>query len=235
MPISFLQPTGGADHPDVATYKSLRTAGETWIAKIMRQAESLGFDVLGAAKKLALTFEGKTLVFEDETEQPALVDYYLFDYRPNGKSLVESCVFAPGELTPLESEIHRANLASGTSLYEVAEVHAQQPKFLLRDRLNPASDLWLIDLNLSATFRRFDRKVFMFTRVVTHGEIHCTSGYSFIFEEKVGHALAEEYRRATWSVPAPLRDRRRIGWFLHRNRQHGLPQAGADVVPHSAP
>ena len=202
----------------------------------MRQAEALGFDLVSAATKLSLSVQQKTLIFENETEQPALVDFYLFDYRPKGKSLAESCAFAPGDLTPLESAIHRENLASHTSLFEVREVHPEQPCILLRDRLNPtAPERWLTDFSLSATFRRMDRKVFMFTRTIAHQSIHHTGGFSFIFDEKVGHALAEEYRRATWSVPTPLRDRRRTGWFLHHNRQHGLPQAGAAVVSPTAP
>ncbi len=236
MPSLFSRLTGGADHPDVATYRAARAAGKSWCKKIMDRADALGFELESAARKLPLSFEGKTLIFEDEIEPPALVDFCLFDYRPKGKSLAESCVFAPGDLSPLESEVHRDKLDSRTSLFEVCAVHAEQPKMLLRDRLNPAApDLWLTDLSLSATFRRLDRKVFIFTRAIAHHSIHYTGGFSFIFEEKSGTALIDEYRRAMWSVPAPLRDRRRTGWFLHRNRQHGLPQAGADVAPPSAP
>ncbi len=236
MPSLVSRLIGLADHPDVAVYKAARAAGATWCRKVMDRADALGFDLSSAAKRLSLSFEGKTVIFEDEIEQPALVDFYLFDFRPKGKSLAESCVFAPGELTPLESEIHRDNLASRTSLFEIREVHAELPHMLLRDRLNPAApDLWLTDLSLSATFRRRDRQTFIFTRAIAHRSIHHTGGFSFLFEEKTGIALVDEYRRAMWSVPAPLRDRRRTGWFLLRNRQHGLPQAGADVVPSSAP
>ena len=41
--------------------------------------------------------------------------------------MAESCVFAEGELTPIEAEIHQANIASRTSVFEVVTVHDSEP------------------------------------------------------------------------------------------------------------
>jgi hypothetical protein len=220
------------DSTDVAAYKAIRAAGISWFPKIMAHPASKDFDLVKAAKKVGIPVVDNTIVFDDECETAVLMDYFLFDYRPKDKSVAESCVFAPGELTPLEAEMHEANLASHTSLYEVTHAHNSEPKILLHDRLNKdAPDLWLIDLGLSNSFRRLGGKVLLFTRVVSLHGLHMTGGFSFVFETKHEFALVDGYHRAMWSVPPTRQDRRRTHWFLGFNRRFGLGQAYADVVP----
>ncbi len=221
-----------ADSPEVATYKAIRAASKTWYAKIMAHPGSKPFDINKAAKKLGLSTADGPIVFEDESEMAVLMDYFLFDYRPKQQSLAERCVFPPGELTPLEAEIHLANLAARTSLFEVTHVHNTEPKILLHDRLTQTTpELWLIDLRLSDTVRRLDAKVLLFTRVVSLRGLHLTGGSSFVFDPKHKGAVVDGYRREMWSLPEALRDRRRTGHFLRLNRKCGLPQTYADGVP----
>ena len=235
MPTWFDKLHGAADRPEIATYKALRAASKSWFEKIMRHPATKNFEIVKAAKKLTLAVEGRTIIFEDETETAVLMDYYLFDYRPVDKSVAESCLFAPDQLTPLEADLHLANLASRTSLFEAVAVHDHEPKILLRDRLNKdAPDLWLTDLGLSDSFRRIGGKVLLFTRVISLHGLHITGGSSFVFEPKREFALVDGYSRAMWSVPARHRDHRRTSYFLGLNRRFGLAQALADVVP-SAP
>lgn len=231
MPTWFNRLRGGADSPDVAAYKAIRSASKSWFSKIMRHPAAQRFDILKAAKKLTLSVQDRTIVFDDETETAVLMDYYLLDYRPDGKSGAENCVFSAGELTPLEAEFHQANLVSRTSLFEAAAVRDDEPKILLRDRLDKdAPDCWLTDLGLADSFRHLG-KVLLFTRVVSLRGLHMTGGFSFAFDQKHEVALIDAYRRAMWSVPEARRAQRNTGHFLGLSRTFGLPQVYEDVVP----
>lgn len=226
----FAKLRGLADSPHTAAYKTARAAAQSWLPKIMRHPASKPFDIVKAARKLTLPVEDRLIVFESETEQALLMDFYLVDYRPDGKSVAETCVFAPGELTPDETEAHRAMLASRTSLFEAVAVHDREPKILLRDRLDPAApELWLTDLGLAGSIRRLG-KVLLFTRVFSPYGLHMTGGFSFVFETKHEPALVAGYRRELWSAPAAHRNHRRTIFFLAQHRRHGLEQAYADVV-----
>ena len=232
MPAWLDKLRGAADNPDTAVYKSIRAASKTWFDKIIQHPASKPFDIVKAAKKLALSVQDRTVVFEDENEQAMLMDFYLLDYRPDGKSVAESCLFASGELTPVEAEWHQAFLASRTSLFEIAAVHNHEPKILLRDRLNQtASELWLTDLGLSDSFRRIGAKALLFTRVVSLRGLHITGGFSFVFDPKHESQLVDGYRWEMWSVRQSRQDCRRTGFFLGLNRKFGLAQEHADVVP----
>lgn len=234
MPEWFNKLGRPADSPDVADYRAIRAAPKIWFSKITAHPGAKPFDITKAGRKLGLSTDAGPIIFDGESEMAVLTDYFLFDFRPKQQSVAESCVFAPGELAPLEAEFHRANLASRTSLFEVTHVHDHEPRILLRDRLTPTpSELWLTDLSLSDTFRRFGGRLLLFTRVVSLHGLHITGGFSFVFDPKHESALVEGYRRDMWSVPEPLRTRRRTGYFLALNRKYGLPQDYADVVPSS--
>ncbi|MDO8538845.1 MAG: hypothetical protein Q7S40_00280 [Opitutaceae bacterium] len=231
MPSSF-ERSRASESPEVATYRALRAAGSSWVKKIMRHPATKRFDVIKAAKKLTVSVDGRTLVFEDETESSVLMDYFLFDYRPEGKSVVESCVFAPGEFTRLEADLHQAKMQSRTSLFEVVAVHEREPKLILRDRLvKGVPDIDLIDVGFSETVRRSDARRLLFIRLISVHGLHMTSGFSFTFDPRHEFALIDEYRRALWSAPAQHQAHRRMVYYLGLKRRIGLPQAYADVVP----
>jgi len=227
--------SGSSDSPDVANYKAIRVASQSWFKKIMRHPDARRFDPVKAAKRVGISVQDGAVIFDEEADAAVLMDYLLIDYRPNGKSVVESCVFPADELTPLEMEWHEAVLTSRTSLFEVAGFHEHEPKILLRDRLNKeAPDLWLIDLGLSKSFRQMG-KCLIYTRVFSLRGLHMTGGFSFIFDPKSEFALTDGYRREMWSVSASLQERRRTAYFLGCDRKSGLAQAYADVVPPEPP
>lgn len=222
----------GAERSGVATYKALRAAGQSWFPKMMEHPAAKPFNIVKAAKKLTLPVVDNMLVFDDEADSAVLMDFYLFDYRLDGKSVAESCNFAPGELAPLESDHHHACLASRTSLFEITHVHNQEPKILLRDRLEKdRPELWLTDIGLSDSFRRLGGRAFMFTRVLSlHGH-HTTGGFSFVFDPRHEFALVDGYRREMWSASASQQPARRTIFFFRLNRKFGLAREYKDVVP----
>lgn len=219
------------DTPDVATYKAIRAAGKTWVDKVLSNPATRPFDIPAAARKIGLSIVDRTIAFDDENEPAILMDYFLFDFKPQGKSVAETCLFAPGEFTPLEAELHQANCESRTSLFAVARVHPNEPKILLRDRLTPtAPELWLIDLALSESFRNARSQAFLYTRVVSLRGVHLTSGFSFVYDLKHESMLIDGYCRAMWSVREALRDQRRTRYFFALNRKIGQPQAYEDIL-----
>lgn len=222
---------GTAGSSLTADYQTVRAASKSWFPKIMAHPASQPFNMIKAARKLTLPVEDRTIIFEGETEQALLMDFYLFDYRPDGKSVAEVCAFAPGVLTPDEEEFHRAALASRTSLFEAVAAHEREPQILLRDLLAPeAPEFWLTDIGLSDSLRRLGKMLF-FTRVISLRGLHMTGGFNFVFEAKHGPALIDAYRRETWSAPAAHRNNRRTIFFLDWHRRHGLESAYADPTP----
>lgn len=224
------------ESPDIATYKALRAASKTWFDKVMQHPASKRFNIVKAARSAGIEVAGNLIVFDEEFESAVLMDHYLFDYRPEEKSVAESCVFAPGELTPLEAELHQAHLASRTSLFLVTHVHPDEPKILLQDRLLPNTpELWLTDLSLADSCRRIGGRVLLFTRVVSLRGLNITGGFSFVFDPKQELALIEGYRRELGTAPKTQADRRRTRHFLRLNSQFGLDQAYPEAVPPDSP
>ncbi|MGH8017418.1 MAG: hypothetical protein ACREIA_03880 [Opitutaceae bacterium] len=222
--------------PHVAAYKEVRAASQSWFKKIMQQPAWEAANLHRAAKKLGLPVHDRTIVFDDENDTALLMDYFLLEYRQGGKSIAESCVFAPGELTAAEAEYHQAVLASRTSLFAVTGTHDHEPMLRLRDLLEPeAAEIWLTDLGFAASIRRLSKHPLLFTRVVPVRSLHITGGFSFLFDPGQEPALVDGYRRAMWPVPVPHRSHRRTSFFLDRSRRLGQPLALADVVATKKP
>lgn len=223
---------GSPDNSDLATYKALRAASKSWADKLNHHPAADRFDLFKAARKVGISVQDRTFVFDDECEMAVMMDYYLLNYRPREKTLAETVSFAPGELAPLEAAFHEACLASRTSLYLITAVQDAHPRIQLRDRLQPdRPELWLTDIALADSFRRIGGQALLFTRVVAAQGLHFTGGFSFVFEPKHEATLLDAYRRALWQVAAHRRDEHRTGFFLGMNRRYGHQQDFADVEP----
>jgi hypothetical protein len=225
MPASPEEPLPAAGHHGIATYRALRKASITWFEKIMQHPASKRFDLLKAGTKLGTPMQGRMFIFDDEWEMSMLMDFYIFDFRPAGRSLAESAAFAPGELTEFEAAFHDGGLASRTSLYLAVRVAPAASQILLRDQLAPGQpEVGLTDLNLAASVARIGGQILLFTRVVSALGLHVTGGFSFVFDPKHGSALVDGYRRSKWPVAPRLHDSRRTAYFLGRYRRIGIPK-----------
>ena len=153
-----------------------------------------------------------------------LMDHYLFDFRPKQKTPAEACVFAEGKLDPLEAEFHRAGISGHLSLFEIDSVHEHLPRLHLRDLLFPdRPDLWLTDINLSASFRHLGPALF-FTRVLSLRDLNLTGGFSLAFDLSRKTALLDGYQRAMWSTPRDKQTQHRARHFYAQYLRYGLPQ-----------
>lgn len=215
---------------ELATYQSIRNASKTWFPKVMDHPIMHAFELIKAAKQVGLPVRDGGVVFEDaELEGAMLMDFFLFDYRPKRMSPAESCIFDDGELKPLEAEFHRAAIAGHLSLFEVVGLHEHLPRIRLQDLLHrDRADLWLTDINLSASFHRLGPAL-IFTRVVTLRELNLTGGFSFVFDIRHKAPLIDGYQRAMWSVPRAKQGERRTPHFYAQHLLHGTPQTFGDI------
>ncbi len=223
---------GVPDSPDLATYKALRAASKSWVEKLNHHPAADRFDLFKAARKVGITVQNRTCVFDDEVDMAVMMDFYLLNYRPAGKTLAETVSFAPGELSPLEAAYHAASLASRTSLFLIIAVQEKHPRIQLRDRLQPDQpELWLTDIALADSFRRIGGQALLFTRIVSAEGLNFTGGFSFVFEPKHEETILSAYRRSLWPLAAVRHDEHRTGFFLGMHRRFGHQQDFAGVEP----
>jgi hypothetical protein len=106
------------------SYQEIRAAGKDLFSKIVAATRHLDFDIIKAAKKMTLPTSERTLLFDSETDQNALLDFYVCEYRRGGKTRVEACEPQATNLSPLQVEQLRALRESRTSLFEAHSVIA---------------------------------------------------------------------------------------------------------------
>ena len=124
----------------------------TRLRKLLKEMNMGLFDrlprkaIMECAKKLGLV-EGKTLVFNDESETSVLMDYCIYCFRMGGKSVIE--LYAKENPPPPDSDEKRALAAmigSYFSIFRVSRAY-QGEGVLLRDFLKK-QDVFMMDINL---------------------------------------------------------------------------------------
>jgi hypothetical protein len=99
-------------------YQEIRDAGKAMVGKVLEATTHLEFNPLRIAKRLTLPVAGRTLVFDGEVAQNAFFDFWLHEYRVNGKSLVASVDPVAAGLEPLEIEVLEAHRQARTSFLQ---------------------------------------------------------------------------------------------------------------------
>src|SRR6266851_4811249 len=118
--------------------------------------------LMPAARALDIA-RGDTFMFESEAEMNVLMDYALYEYRVQGKALVEVYREQTTPLSPMQRELLDGMCQSYTSLFRITEVHAAESTLVLADRLQQWADIPLIDIMFSRTVKP---GMLLFTRVV---------------------------------------------------------------------
>jgi hypothetical protein len=216
-------------------YVEIRTAGMAVISKLLKSPEGKRFDVIKAARKLTLPMAGNTLIFDGETEMYAHADFFLFDYRMGGETIVGSCTAQSLGLSPLEAEFLIGLQQGRTSLFEVLESNPGKYQVRLQDLLEPERPSFcLTDRALSASMAAFGIPMLLFFRLLTVRGINMTSGVSFVFLPEHKERLLRDYRERMKTVAAADRAERRFVFFFQKHLQCGEDQAYQDVRPSAA-
>lgn len=211
-------------------YQELRVAGRSLYEKMIQASDREAFSPIRIAKRMTLPVLGRTLVMRGETDQAALSDYWLFEYRAGGRTLVHSVDPVAAGLSPVETELLQAFAGSRTSLFRAVAVRDATPEVQLQDLLEPERPaVWLTDIGLSETLRRLQAQVCIFLRLVAVRNLHMNSGLNFGFDPRHEPGLLQACRQKTKRVaPADLSEARFI-FFYRKHLEIGLDQEYRDV------
>jgi hypothetical protein len=179
--------------------------------------------LMRAARALDVA-RGDTFVFESEAEMNVLMDYALYEYRVQGKALVEVYREQTTPLTPMQRELLDGMCQSYTSLFRITEVHAAESTLVLADRLQQRADIPLIDIMFSRTVKP---GMLLFTRVVPLSMMNMTAGIAFVFPGESEAHLLRRYKRLSKRVKADTESARRLVAFFQLNRTEGIEVAFA--------
>lgn len=201
------------------------------VGKVLKAGPPQDFNPGRIARRMTLPTAGRTLVFHDEATQNSFFDFWLLEYRVNGKSLAESTDPAAAELTSAETEALEALRQSRTSLFQTETVFPNEHQVALRDLLEPHQPVVrLTDIGFSQSLSRFNIRLVVFCRLVTVRGITMTSGFSFIFQLEHLPGLLQAYRQKMKDVPPTDLPEQRFVFFFQKHRQFGEDQQYEDVV-----
>jgi hypothetical protein len=208
----------------VAHYEHLRAIGRGLHPKIREATADLDFDIIKAAKKLTIPVHGRTVIFADEIESVALMDFYLHEFRKGGRRLIDWCDPDAMGLSTDERELIEAHREGRTSLFEVVGTDAGKAHVLLRDVLSPGEpEVILSDIALSG-MGDIGGTVLFFVRVLVCQEIAMSSGCFFAFATTHRERLHAAYALRMETVPPGEVSERRFVFFFQQHREFGEAQ-----------
>ena len=211
-------------------YRELRKANAEMVNKLLDATRPLDFSPLRMAKRMTLRTSGRTLIFQTETEQYAFFDFWLHEYRVDGRSLVEHVDPAAANLSPLEVDLLQSHRDSRTSLFEILSVDPQRHQVRLRDVLEPnKSEVLITDIGWSESMRVGFGGPVVFVRPLTARGISMTGGFSFGFKPERAKGLLQAYGQRMKKVPPAEAAEQRFIFFFQKNREIGEEQTYADV------
>lgn len=215
----------------MSEYTDIRKAGRELHAKVLVASHALDYDLMQVAKRLGVRRSGRTLIFEEETEQNAFMDFQLHEFPIQGRSLLAAINAQSLDLTPLEEEIRHAWLESRTSLFRAVRIHQGQHQIELEDCLDPTRPrTFLTDINLTNSAAQIGMLPLLFTRDIKVRGISMSSGFSLAFHPDDELPLLQGYRHKTKSVPPAELSERRFAYFFAKHRESGARQEFADVI-----
>ena len=204
---------------DFTQYRHVRGTAKALVSKISKAGHQLNFSLISAAQKMGLPIEGKTLFFDGEEEMAALMDFYLHEYKPRDKSLVEA--FGGEDLTPEEQQMLSAQRQARASLFLAVRANENVSQVVLRDILHVHEpDCVITDISLSASVARHG-ELLLYTRVLTCSGTTMTCGNFFVFPTSALDQLRKGHVMRTQGLPEGARAEATYIFFYEWNRRIG--------------
>ncbi len=211
----------------IESYKRLRATGRELVPKILKATRDSGHDMLKAARKITLPVQGRTLIFDDETDQNALMDFFIHEFRAGGRRVVDCCDPEAMGLSPDERDLLEAHRHARASLFAVESVDGRNAQLRLRDLLEPqAPEVMLSDLSMSS-IPEAAGELLIYTRVLACQGIEMGAGSFFGFSARHRDRLLEAHAARMESVTPGERSERTFIFFYQRHRDFGEAQAYA--------
>ncbi len=216
-----LRAGGDNDLPLTMTlYEELRAAGKELNKKVLEIPLLAGIDPVHVAKKLTLRLAGRTLMFAGDADRAAYFDFWLHEYKVDGKSLLDHLSPEASALTPLQADLLKAQCRGETSLFQTEAWPLDQERSLLRDLLDPAREpIVLTDPGLSQSLNEYRTPLVLFCRPLPVGGVVITSGFSLVFHIARGAGLVQAYHQKTKRTPPQDLPEQRFVFFFQKFSQ----------------
>lgn len=162
--------------------------------------KSLGKEILlNAARILDMTDENDNIMFTDENQMGALMDFAIHELRIDGKNAIEIYIETYGYENEMEKKVLNALRDSYTSLYRIVNISEDKNMLFIKDLLRDVRNTRLTDIGLS---KSCDTNMLIFTRILPFEELSMTSGASFLFEAELEPKMLSLYRKTINQVIA---------------------------------
>ena len=184
--------------PNIRVYRRYRKAGMALNHKIM-DATLDEAALTYASRALGLMGQDRTVILDHESDFSVLMDYALYEYRPQGKNAVERYRKEIGGANQTERELLDTMVVSSTSLFKILSVSKKTYTIHLSDLVNEDHTVTLMDINFSQGAKL---DWLLFIRPVTFENWSMTSGMTLLFPGDMEDELLKQ-----WHLP----QRRRKG------------------------
>ena len=199
-------------------YKSYRAVGKELNDKIIERYMSREI-VLLSGKYLGI-IRKDNLIFDNESESVALMDFVINECRINNKTTVELYKEKVTVDNDIENEILDGLINSYTSLFKITCINRSEKKLILADVLkNNDNPIEIIDIGSSQTAAP---GLLIFTRLVPLPDFNITGGFGFPFKEESEEILLKEYKQITKRVRSSDESIKRYVAFFKLFKRHGI-------------
>jgi hypothetical protein len=217
------------DQSSVERYRRLRAAGKELIQKMYDAAKGPQYDIIKAARKLTIPVDGRTLIFDGETDTTAMADFYLHELRFGGKRIVDVLAESDAALTDQERELLEAHRKSRCSLFAIVSADADAARIRLHDLLERgAPEVCLTDISLSQS--PVQPGDLLFLRLLECAGLQIGAGLFFGFSAVHRIHLLNAYAARMRTVEEKDRAQRTYIFFYQKNRELGFEQAYEDIT-----
>ena len=90
-------------------YQEIRAAEQEVHAKSLKATHHLAFDGIRIAKRMKIPVLGRNIMLDGEIVQNAFFDFWMHEYRVEGKAMAQSVDPVAAGMTPLEAEVLAAH------------------------------------------------------------------------------------------------------------------------------
>jgi hypothetical protein len=177
--------------PNIRAYRRYRRDGMALNHKIM-DAILDEAALTYVSRALGMMGRDRTLVLDDESDFSVLMDYALYEYRPQGKNAVERYREEIGGSTQIEQELLDTMVVSSPSLFKILSVSKETYIIHLGDLVNEERTVALLDINFSQGVKP---DWLLFIRPVTFENWSMTSGMALLFRGDMEDELLKQWHR----------------------------------------
>lgn len=201
-------------------YKAIRQAGMELGQEIFKFSTNVFKDDLIITAKLLGLWNGKLMVFEDDNETEALMDFMVFEKPANYAPAYQRFYDSNPKLTELQQENLNGILNFHSSLFEVKHIDSTNHTIVFVDILDEdKKEYLLMDVGLSRTT---SVGLIFYTRLIPIRDINMTSGLAFVFDNSLKEKLLSAISLASFKKRRKLTSTEMFLLFYEKNRQHGL-------------